>query len=252
MKLNSPPPSDPILPPTLESTVKNAERSQTPALTEQNTPSGTANPLSQGDQTTAQTPASHNSEANRVHFDEPAASSDAQQVSSSPQEQAPPQTTTQAPQAHVQENPSAKSPASSQQKLEQLQAIFRKQGESAYADPAVLKLLDYVREQEDKNVKQMLDMLQQSLDRAHEMMEQNKEDFYKKTLPHMQKVEQAVQQMQNNQEALQTQQIQQANHQIASALQSAQTQLSQVPIASPQLAQAQSELAFANLLSTLL
>ncbi len=245
MKLNSSSPPDPTaLPATDSMQQRSVETKPAPETQAEKTPSS----LEQGDQAEAQAPKRHDSEANSVQFGEPVESSPEQPTEPAAEESS----ATQSSSSHSAQA-SEGNERSSSQHLESLQNAFREQGESVYSDPAVLKLLDYVREQEDKNVQQMLDMLQQSLDRAREMMEQNKEDFYKKTLPQMQKAEQAIQEMQLNQESLQTQQLEQASSQITAAIQSAQTQLAQAPPGdSPQLAKAQSELAFANVLSTLL
>lgn len=84
--------------------------------------------------------------------------------------------------------------------LQQLQALFKEK--RPVMDPAVLKLLDYVREMQDKNIQHMLDMMQQSLDRAREMMEKNEEYYYSETLPKLEALQSLVQQEQMKEKGL--------------------------------------------------
>lgn len=67
--------------------------------------------------------------------------------------------------------------------------------ESIYADPAVSKLMEFVRDLEDKNFEQMMDMMQQSLDHAREMVEQAQEQWINVGLPQKQAMEATLQQM---------------------------------------------------------
>jgi hypothetical protein len=88
--------------------------------------------------------------------------------------------------------------------LQELQSLFKEK--RAVTDPAVLKLLDYIREMEDKNIQHMLDMMQQSLDRAHELMKKNEKIYYTETLPKLEGLQALVAQEQANEVAVQEQQ----------------------------------------------
>lgn len=93
--------------------------------------------------------------------------------------------------------------AARQEPLHQLQRLFKEK--RPVADPAVMKLLEYVREMQDKNVQHMLDMMQESLDRAREMMEKNQEIYYSETLPKLESIQALIQQEQGREAAAQTQ-----------------------------------------------
>lgn len=86
------------------------------------------------------------------------------------------------------------SPGKKADPLQQLETLFKEK--RPVMDPAVMKLLDYVREMQDKNIQHMLDMMQQSLDRAREMMEKNEEYYYSETLPKLEALQDLVQQEQ--------------------------------------------------------
>lgn len=62
-------------------------------------------------------------------------------------------------------------------------------------DPAIQALLQKIREADGKNFKAMIDMIQKSLDRAHEMLEKNNKEYYQKTLPQLQAVQNQLKQM---------------------------------------------------------
>lgn len=87
--------------------------------------------------------------------------------------------------------------------LQELQSLFK--DKRSVTDPAVLKLLDYIRETEDKNIQHMLDMMQQSLDRAHEMMKKNEKVYYSETLPKLEAVKAFIAQQQTNEAAVKEQ-----------------------------------------------
>lgn len=99
--------------------------------------------------------------------------------------------------------------------LQELQSLFK--DKRAATDPAVLKLLDYIREMEDKNIQHMLDMMQQSLDRAHEMMKQNEKIYYTETLPKLEGIQELVAQEQANEVAVQEQQQTQVSTKVDQA-----------------------------------
>lgn len=168
---------------------------QTPAPAE--TPPESAASLNQNDQAQTQTPAAHGSAANLVSFDTAAAG--------------------------------PASPSDTEEALAQLQARFSAQGPEASADPEVQALLEAVRQQEDQHIKALLQMMQDSLDRAREMQEENKRHFYAQTLPQLQALEASLKQEQQQAEAS-LNSIQQRQNQAAGALvQALQNQLSQAP-----------------------
>lgn len=99
--------------------------------------------------------------------------------------------------------------------LQQLEVLFKEK--RPVMDPAVMKLLDYVREMQDKNIQHMLDMMQQSLDRAREMMEKNEEYYYSETLPKLEALQDLVQQEQAKEKGQAAQAAQQETSKIDSA-----------------------------------
>lgn len=99
--------------------------------------------------------------------------------------------------------------------LQQLEALFKEK--RPVMDPAVMKLLDYVREMQDKNIQHMLDMMQQSLDRAREMMEKNEAYYYAETLPKLEALQDLVQQEQAKEKGMAAQAAQQETSKIDSA-----------------------------------
>lgn len=99
--------------------------------------------------------------------------------------------------------------------LQELQSLFK--DKRSVTDPAVLKLLDYIREMEDKNVQHMLDMMQQSLDRAHEMMKKNEKVYYTETLPKLEGIKALIAQEQSNEAAVQVETKGQKSNQLTQA-----------------------------------
>lgn len=106
-------------------------------------------------------------------------------------------------------------PVRSSNALQELQSLFKEK--RAATDPAVLKLLDYIREMQDKNIQHMLDMMQQSLDRAHEMMKKNEKIYYTETLPKLEGIQALVAQEQANELAIQEQEQTQASMRVDQA-----------------------------------
>jgi len=216
---SNPPQSDPTI---LKASPQAAEAGQIdladlaqPAKTETGAEAAPDNPYATEDQASTQCFEAHGSAANSVCFEEPET-----QAVTEPEPQTRPRDS------------------------EVQQALFTEKGEAAGHDPGVQALLDYVREQENKNIQALLDMLQQSLDRAHEQMEENKRHFYAKVLPQMQQLEQSLQNDQANQAAgdqqLQTQRAQQTGKLV----QALQNQLAQAgPAKDPLLQQISAELA---------
>lgn len=167
----------------------------------------TAASLNSTDQALTQTPAAHGSAANLVSFQSPAAEASTENLDETGQ-------------------------------LVQLQARFRELGPDASADPEVQALLEAVRQQEDQHIKALLQMMQESLDRAREMQEENKRHFYAETLPQLQALEASLQQEARQAEAT-LDSVQQRQDQAAGALvQALQNQLSQAPAGPDPVAQA--------------
>lgn len=106
--------------------------------------------------------------------------------------------------------------SSSDRSLQELQSLFKEK--RSVTDPAVLKLLDYIREMEDKNIQHMLDMMQESLDRAHEMMKKNEKIYYTETLPKLEGVKALIAQEQSNLSTVKTQTKDQESAQLDQAL----------------------------------
>ncbi len=139
---------------------------------------------------------SHEAPANQVQFDKSKGASD----------------------ATVEGSPASSGRVSTGNKvdpLQQLEALFKEK--RPVMDPAVMKLLDYVREMQDKNIQHMLDMMQQSLDRAREMMEKNEAYYYAETLPKLEALQDLVQQEQAKEKGMAAQAAQQETSKIDSA-----------------------------------
>lgn len=133
------------------------QQGETPA--NQENQEAQASTLEEGDQNETQAPQDHESPANLVEFGIP----------------------------ETQEQQS--------ETIEPLTLQSWSEEESVYADPAVAKLMEFVRDLEDKNFQQMMDMMQQSLDRAREMMQQAQEHWNKVELPKKQAGEEALRQI---------------------------------------------------------
>ncbi|MBF2054779.1 MAG: hypothetical protein IGS03_15140 [Candidatus Sericytochromatia bacterium] len=167
----------------------------------------TAASLNTADQAQTQTPAAHGSAANLLSFESPS-----------------PETSTEPPDEAAQ--------------MAQLQTRVRELGPEASSDPDVQALLEAVRQQEDQHIKALLQMMQESLDRAREMQEENKRYFYAETLPKMQALEASLQQESQQAEAA-LNSVHQRQDQTAGALvQALQNQLSQAPPGPDPVAQA--------------
>lgn len=162
------------------------------------TPPETAASLNQHDQAQTQSPAAHGSAANLVSFDTAATGT-------------------------------ASSPSDTEGAMAQLQARFSAQGPEASADPEVQALLEAVRQQEDQHIKALLQMIQDSLDRAREMQEENKRHFYAQTLPQLQALEASLKQEQQQAEVSLNSTQQRQNQAAGALVQALQNQLSQAP-----------------------
>lgn len=108
--------------------------------------------------------------------------------------------------------------------LQQLQQLFQTEGST---DPALETLIAAVRQQEDQHIKALLQMMQESLDRAREMQEENKRHFYAKTLPQLQALERVLKQTQQQEESAVESMRQIHNNEVGQLLQALQHQLSQ-------------------------
>ncbi|HEY9843272.1 MAG TPA: hypothetical protein V6D23_22570 [Candidatus Obscuribacterales bacterium] len=119
-------------------------------------------------------------------------------------------------------------------------------------DPAILDIISKIRDAEFKNVKAMLDMIQQSLDRAKQLMERNMQDYYQKVLPQKQAIEAQVKQAKSNETCGNNKQVQAAAHQIGNLAQQLQQALAQNPqfSANPAAKNVLAALAVAQQLST--
>lgn len=115
--------------------------------------------------------------------------------------------------------------------------------ESQYADPAVQKLQEFVRDLDQQNFKAMMDMMQKSLDNARKMMEQAQEHWVHEELPKKQALEKSLKQIDATKAALQEDASQQASQrnqvqQLESLAQHLQTQVQQNPNLFPKAMQA--------------
>lgn len=98
--------------------------------------------------------------------------------------------------------------------MENILAMMRDNELSSNDPQVMLALQEMIREMEDRNIKTMLDMIQQSLDRAAEMREQRERDYLQKELPQQQALEAQIQQLQIQAESMEQSAMQTAVEQL--------------------------------------
>ncbi|MGV3525891.1 MAG: hypothetical protein ACO1RX_16830 [Candidatus Sericytochromatia bacterium] len=239
--IHSPPAASPAHPVTAD-TAAPVQGSHTPPSATQTSGEQTA-ALAEGESYSAGPAApAHGSEANVVHFVGPG---------EEPQPSAPTGET--APSAETPPTP----PASQEMELQDWDSNHssetgglrqQRQDEnntSAWNDPGVQALLNYVRDVEDQTIQHMLDMIQQSLDRAAAQRKIDAEQYYNKELPQKQAKEAQARQQDALEEAGQRQAVAQNRDQFARLTQALQQAVNQYPEqrANPAVQQVLSEIA---------
>ncbi len=149
----------------------------------------------EADQTQAQSPSQHEQPANSVSFGEPA--------------------------------PQKGSASETSESMQELSRLFKEN--KSPTDPDVLKVLDKIRNAENENIQQMLDMMQKSLDYAHKIMQRNREIYYSKTLPKLEGAKKELENLKALEKSQQKNEVQQqSQRQIAHTLQHLTREVQQV------------------------
>lgn len=200
----------------------------TPATNQ--TPAGSEAPIQSplgSDQSQTHSLPSSNNEPNQVQFGQPSSPSAPPQMehqdigepappanneNTPPSESTAPaenQPTNQQPVNNQPENTSEPEQPRTSPQMQQLNNRLDRDGLNALDDPGVQALLRQVRENEDKNFKSLIDMLQKSLDRAREQQEQNKKDYNQRVLPKLKQAEKELNELKALEQSAKTQAAQQ-------------------------------------------
>ncbi len=200
----------------------------TPATTQ--TPAGSEAPIQSplgSDQSQTHSLPSSNNEPNQVQFGQPSGPSAPPQMehqdigepappvnneNTSPNEGPAPtenQANNQQPVNHQPESTNEPEQPRTSPQMQQLNNRLDRDGLNALDDPGVQALLRQVRENEDKNFKSLIDMLQKSLDRAREQQEQNKKDYNQRVLPKLKQAEKELNELKALEQSAKTQAAQQ-------------------------------------------
>lgn len=234
--IHSPPVSPPANPVTTDTAGALQGSQNVAAAAAPPTDAEQASGLTEGESYSAGPPAAtHGSEANVVHFvgageGHPPAASEAPNTAPASESEAPSETPANSPSSQemqLQDWDSENPPTAGE--LQSLQQRLDEKGNSAWNDPGVQALLNYVRDVEDQTIKHMLDMIQQSLDRAAAQRKIDAEQYYKKELPQKQAKEAQARQQDALEEAGQRQAVSQNRHQFARLTQALQQAVNQHP-----------------------
>lgn len=200
----------------------------TPATTQ--TPAGSEAPIQSplgSDQSQTHSLPSSNNEPNQVQFGQPSSPSAPPQMEHQDiGEPAPPANNENTPPsegtAPTENQPNNQQPVNNQPEsssepeeprtspqMQQLNNRLDRDGLNALDDPGVQALLRQVRENEDKNFKSLIDMLQKSLDRAREQQEQNKKDYNQRVVPQLKQAEKELNELKALEQSAKTQAAQQ-------------------------------------------
>ena len=97
--------------------------------------------------------------------------------------------------------------------------------------PDAQKILEYIHETENQNIKTLLEGLQKSLDHAHKIQQENMRHYYEKVKPQMEQLKQALQETLIQEKSAQVENMQQNLSQLESLIQQMRAALPEASLA---------------------